>query len=147
MAIPSILRLISYSFNTNILLVNFAIVKKKTTKRGRAQAPQPPSPPGSATANSRAASTVHASQNLGSTLFMNFFLSVCSQRRIFLLLRVRKMKTSSNNFFWKEILKWLKRFQVLLDPFVETSILFGILKYKHFKLINHIRAFFLYKNQ
>ena len=48
------------------------------------------------------------------------------------------MKTSSNNFFWKEIIKWLKRFQVLLDPFVETSILFGILKYQHFKLINHI---------
>ena len=79
---------------------------------------------------------------------MNFFLSVfgfgiqpylfCSQRRMFLLLRVRKMKTSSNNFFWKGIIKWLKRFQVLLDPFVETSILFGIFKYKHFKLINHI---------
>ena len=48
------------------------------------------------------------------------------------------MKTSSNNFFWKEMIKWLKRFQVLLDPFVETSILFGILKYKHFKLVNHI---------
>ena len=47
------------------------------------------------------------------------------------------MKTSSNNFFWKEIIKWLKRFQVLLDPFVETSILSGILKYKHFKLVNH----------
>ena len=47
------------------------------------------------------------------------------------------MKTSSNNFFWKEILKWLKRFQVLLDPFAETSILSGILKYKHFKLVNH----------
>ena len=29
MAIPSISRLISYSFNTNFLLVNFAIVKKK----------------------------------------------------------------------------------------------------------------------
>ena len=48
------------------------------------------------------------------------------------------MKTSSNTFFWKEIIKWLKRFQVLLDPFVETSILFGILKYKHLELINHI---------
>ena len=38
MAIPSILRLVSYSFNTNFMLVNFAIVekKKKTTKRGRA---------------------------------------------------------------------------------------------------------------
>ena len=44
MAIPSILRLISYSFNTNFLLVNFAIVKKeqnkqqkkKTTRRGLA---------------------------------------------------------------------------------------------------------------
>ena len=31
-----------------------------------------------------------------------------------------------------------RRFQVLLDPFVQTSILFGILKYKPFKLINHI---------
>ena len=48
------------------------------------------------------------------------------------------MKTSLNNCFWKEIIKWLKRFQVLLDPFVETSILFSILKNKHFKLINHI---------
>ena len=56
----------------------------------------------------------------------------CSQRSMFLLLRVRKMKTSSNNFLWKGNIKWLKRFQVLLDPFVETSILFGILKYKHF---------------
>ena len=40
--------------------------------------------------------------------------------------------------FWKEIIKWLKRFQILLNPSVETSILFGILKYKHFKLINHL---------
>ena len=40
--------------------------------------------------------------------------------------------------FWKEIIKWLKRFQILLNPFVETGILFGILKHKHFKLINHI---------
>ena len=40
--------------------------------------------------------------------------------------------------FWKEIIKWLKRFQILLNPFVETSILFGILKHKHFKLINHL---------
>ena len=31
-SIPSILRLISYSFNTNFLLVNFAIVKKTTKK-------------------------------------------------------------------------------------------------------------------
>ena len=46
-------------------------------------------------------------------------------------------ETSSNNFFRKEIIKWPKRFQVLLDPFVQTSILFGILIYKHFKLINH----------
>ena len=45
------------------------------------------------------------------------------------------MKTSSN-LFSKGNIKWLKRFQVLLDPFVETSILFGILKYKHFKPIN-----------
>ena len=73
---------------------------------------------------------------------MNFFLPVfgfgvqpylfCSKRRMFLLLRVRKMKTSSNIFFWKGNIKWLKRFQVLLDPFVKTSILFGILKYKQF---------------
>ena len=40
--------------------------------------------------------------------------------------------------FWKEIIKWLKRFQILLNSFVETSILFGILKHKHFKLINHL---------
>ena len=33
--------------------------------------------------------------------------------------------------FWKEIIKWLKRFQILLNPFVESSILFGILKHKH----------------
>ena len=46
------------------------------------------------------------------------------------------MKTSSNNLFSKGNIKWLERFQVLLDPFVEKSILFGILKYKHFKLIN-----------
>ena len=32
MTIPSILRLISYSFNTNFLLVNFAIVKKTNKK-------------------------------------------------------------------------------------------------------------------
>ena len=137
----------SYSFNTNFLLLNFAIVKKKNYKKGASIGPRTPPPaPGSTTANSRASSTVHASQNLDSTSFMNFFLPVfwfgiqpylfCSQRRMFLLLRVRKMKTSSNNFFWERNIKWLKRFQVLLDPFVETSILFGILKYKHFKLIN-----------
>ena len=145
MAIPSVLRLMSYSFNTNLLLVNFAIVKKKLQKGGEHRPPDPP-PPGSATANSRASSTVHASQSLGSTSFMNFFLPVfgfgiqpylfCSQRRMFLLLRVRKMKTSLNNFFWEGNIKWLKSFQVLLDPFVETSVLFSILKYKHFKLIN-----------
>ena len=39
MAISSILRLISYSFNTNFLLINFAFVGKKLQK----------SPPGSAT--------------------------------------------------------------------------------------------------
>ena len=31
-----------------------------------------------------------------------------------------------------------QRFQALLDPFVETSIMFDILKYKLFKLINHM---------
>ena len=35
-------------------------------------------------------------------------------------------------------MKWLKKFQILLNLFVETSILFGILKHKHLKLINHI---------
>ena len=41
MAIPSILRLSSYSFNTNFLLVNFSIKKKKkkTTKRGEHRPP------------------------------------------------------------------------------------------------------------
>ena len=29
-----------------------------------------------------------------------------------------------------------QKVSVLLDPFMKTSILFGILKYKHFKLIN-----------
>ena len=41
MAILSILRLISYSFNTNFLLVNFAIIKKK----GGGGEHRPPSPP------------------------------------------------------------------------------------------------------
>ena len=61
MAIPSILRLISYLFNTIFLLVNFAIVKKKKYKKVASIGPQAPPPPGSATANSRASSTVHAS--------------------------------------------------------------------------------------
>ena len=59
MAILSILRLISYSFNTHFLLVNFAIVKKKNYKKGASIDPPAP-PPGSATANSRASSIVHA---------------------------------------------------------------------------------------
>ena len=149
MAIPSILRLTSYSFNTNFLLVNFAIVKKqkKITKRGEHRPPSPPPPPlGPPLQIHEHLQQFMGRISLGSTSFMNFFLPVfgfgiqpylfCSQRRMFLLLRVRKMKTSSNNFFWKGNIKWLKRFQVLLDPFVETSILFAILKYKHFKLIN-----------
>ena len=153
MAIPSILRLISYSFNTNILLVNFAIVKKKNYKKGASIGPPAPLPPWirhckftSIFNSSRFLEFgKHFIHELFSVSFWFWYpaIFVCSQRRIFLLLRVRKMKTSSNNFFWKEILKWLKRFQVLLDPFVETSILFGILKYKHFKLIIHIHAFFL----
>ena len=38
MAILSILRLISYSFNTNFLLVNFAIIKKKPKKKREGRA-------------------------------------------------------------------------------------------------------------
>ena len=49
MAIPSILRLISYSSNTNFLLVNFAIVKKKKKKKnykkGAGGEHRPPGPP------------------------------------------------------------------------------------------------------
>ena len=41
MAISSILRLISYSFNTNFLLVNFAIVKKKLQEGGEHRPPSP----------------------------------------------------------------------------------------------------------
>ena len=152
MAIPSILRLISYLFNTSFLLVNFAIVKKNNYKKGASIGPPAPLPPW--IRHCKFTSSFNSSRFLefGKHFIHELFLSVFgfgiqpylffSQRRMFLLLRVRKIKTSSNNFFWKEIIKWLKRFQVLLDPFVETSILFGILKYKYFKLIIHIHAFF-----
>ena len=42
MAISSILRQISYSSNTNFLLVNFAFVKKKKSKGGGGGRAQPP---------------------------------------------------------------------------------------------------------
>ena len=44
MAIPNILILISYSSNTNFLLVNFTIVEKQNYKKGASIGPQPPSP-------------------------------------------------------------------------------------------------------
>ena len=45
MAIPSILRLISYSFNTIFLLVNFAIAEKKLQKGGEHRPLAPPLDP------------------------------------------------------------------------------------------------------
>ena len=138
-SIPSILRLISYSFSTNFLLVNFVIVKRKKEKLQKGGEHRPPSPP---PLNPPLQIHEHLQQFMTPRIWvalhiMSFFLSVfgfgiqpylfCSQRRMFLLIRVRKMKTSSNDFFWKEIIKWPKTFQVLLDPFVETSILFRIL--------------------
>ena len=45
MAISSILRQISYSSNTNFLLINFAFVKKKNPKRGGGGHSPPRLPP------------------------------------------------------------------------------------------------------
>ena len=45
MVISSILRHISYSFNTNFLLVNFVFVKKNTKKGGGGGAQVPLDPP------------------------------------------------------------------------------------------------------
>ena len=80
MAILSILRLISYSFNTNFLLVNFAIIKKKTKKKQRGGERRPLSPPNPfldpPMQIHEHLPIVHASSNLGSTSFINFFLPV-----------------------------------------------------------------------
>ena len=40
--------------------------------------------------------------------------------------------------FWKEVVDWLKVFQIYLDTLNEFSVLFGLFNINHFKLINHI---------
>ena len=104
MAILSILRLISYSFNTNFLLVNFAIIKKKTKKKKqRGGERRPLSPPNPfldpPMQIHEHLPIVHASSNLGSTSLMNLFSSsfwIWYQAIFVLLLKKHVFVTSSS---------------------------------------------------
>ena len=44
------------------------------------------------------------------------------------------------NLFWIRIKKWLEGLQKITDFWNEFEVMLGVLKHKHFNLVNHLLA-------